>query len=74
MDDYNSNYLTHAISETLKKLYCLNLTKQQEREYKTQQKRFHIQFGLPKFTEADRNFLTIFNFEQTKKHKHNSIN
>ena len=28
MDAYPSNYLTHGTSETLKKLYCLNLTKQ----------------------------------------------
>ena len=29
MDAYSSNYLTHGTSKTLKKLYCLNLTKQQ---------------------------------------------
>ena len=32
MDAYNSNYHTLGTSETLKKLYCLNLTKQHERE------------------------------------------
>ena len=32
MDANTSNYLTHGTSETLKKLYCLNLTKQQEHE------------------------------------------
>ena len=30
--------IRHGTSETLKKLYCLNLTKQQEREYKSQQR------------------------------------
>ena len=40
MDAYTSNYLTHGISETLKKLYCPSLTKQQERENKSQQKSF----------------------------------
>ena len=38
MDAYSSNYLTHGTSETLKKLHCLNFTKQQERENKSQQK------------------------------------
>ena len=62
MDAYTSNYQTHGTSETLKKFYCWNLTKQPEREYETQQKRFHIPFDVSKFTEADRNFLTIFIF------------
>ena len=36
MDAYTLNYLTQSTSETLKKLYCLNLSKQHEREYKSQ--------------------------------------
>ena len=32
MDAYTINYLTQGKTETLKKLYCLNLSKQQERE------------------------------------------
>ena len=40
MDAYNSNYLTQGTSETLKKRYCLSLTKQQEHEYRAQQKTF----------------------------------
>ena len=66
MDAYTSNYLTYGTSETLKKLYCLNLTKQQDREYKTQQNRFLISFDVSKFTETDRNFLIMINFEHTK--------
>ena len=38
MEAYTSNYHTNGASETLKKFFCLNLTKQQQREYKTQQK------------------------------------
>ena len=38
MDAYTSNHLTHGTPETLKKLYCINITKQQERQYKTQKK------------------------------------
>ena len=66
MDSYALNYLTNRTSETLKKLFCLNFTKQQEREYKTQQKRFHIPFDVSKFTEIERDFLAMFNFEHTK--------
>ena len=33
MDANASNYLTQGTSETLTKLYCLNLTKQQARNY-----------------------------------------
>ena len=29
----------------------------QEREYKSQQKNFHIPFGVSKFTESDQDFL-----------------
>ena len=36
MDAYTLNYLIQGTSETLKKLYCLNLSKQQEREYESQ--------------------------------------
>ena len=66
MDAYNLNYLTQGTSETLKKIYCLNLSKQQEREYKSQKKKFTIPFDVSKFTETDREFLTMFNFELTK--------
>ena len=67
MDAYTSNYLTYGTSETLKRLHCLNLTKQQEREYKTQQKRFHIPFEVSKFTETDKNQdrLKTFNSDHT---------
>ena len=66
MDGYNSNYLTRGTSETLKKLYCLNLTKQQEHEYKNQQKKFHIPFDVSNFTQSNKEFLTMFNIEHTK--------
>ena len=66
MDAYNVNYLTQGTSETLKKLYCPNLTEEQESEYKSQQKKFHIQFDVTKVTKSDREFLTIFNFEHIK--------
>ena len=36
MDAYTLNYLIQGTSETLIKLYCLNLSKQQEREYESQ--------------------------------------
>ena len=66
MDAYTSNYLTQGTSETFKKLYCLNLTKQQENEYKSQQKRFRIPFDTSKFSETDTEFLKMFNFEHTQ--------
>ena len=66
MDAYTLNYLTQGTSETLKKLYCLKLSKQQEREYKSQQKKFTILFDVPKITETDREVLTKFNFEHSK--------
>ena len=53
-------------SETFKKLYCLNLTKQQEREYKSQQKKFRMPFRFSNFTKSDQVFLTMFNFEHAK--------
>ena len=66
MDAYTLNYLIQGTSETLKKLYCLNLSKQQEHEYKSQQKKFTIPFDVSKFTETDKEFLTMFKFEHTK--------
>ena len=66
MDAYNSSYLTQGISETLKKLYCLIFTKQQEQEYKSQKKKFNVPFDITKFTQPNREFLTMFNFEHTK--------
>ena len=66
MDAYTSNYLTQGTSETLKKLYCLNITKKQEHEYRAQQKKIVIPFAATKFTEIDSEFLTMFNFEHTK--------
>ena len=66
MDAYTLNYFTQGTSETLKKLYCLNLSKQQESEYKSQQKKINIPFDVSKFTKTDREFLTMFNFEHTK--------
>ena len=65
MDAYTLNCLTQGTSETLKKLYCLNLTKQQEHEYKTQKKKFTIPFDVTNFTEIYREFLAMFNFEHT---------
>ena len=62
MDSYTSNYLTNGTSETHKTLCCLNLTKHQEREYNSQRNIFTL-FDVSKFTESDRDFLTMFNFE-----------
>ena len=56
LDAYILNYLTQGTSETLKKLYCLHLSKQQEREYKSQQKKFTIPCDVSKFTETDKSF------------------
>ena len=52
-------------------LYCLNLNKQQEREYKSPEKKFinHLmsQNSQNKFTlQTDKEFLTMLNFEHTK--------
>ena len=44
MDAYTLNYLEQGTSDTLRKLYCLNLSKQQERKYKSQQKKNHHTF------------------------------
>ena len=66
MDAYTSNYLTYGTSETLTKLYCLNLTKQQEIAYKPQQKTFHKTFDTSMFTDTEKCFLQTFNFEHNK--------
>ena len=66
MDAYTLNYLTQGTSETLKKLICLNLSKQQEREYNAQQKKLIIPFDVSIFTETGKELLTMFNFEHTK--------
>ena len=66
MDAYHSNYLAQGTSETLKKLYCLNLTKQKEQDYKNQQKKFKVTFDTKNFTQQNKDFLTMFNFEHTK--------
>ena len=66
MDAYTLNYLTKDTSETPNLLYSLNLRKQQEREYKSRQKKFTIIFDVSKFTKTDKEFLTMFNFEHTK--------
>ena len=63
------NYYLYVIVDALKhskKLFCLNLTKQQEREYKTQQKTFYVPFDTSWFTDKDKSFLIMFNFEHTK--------
>ena len=62
MDAFTLNYLTQRTSETL----CLNLSVQQEREYKSQQKNFTIPFDISKFAKADKEFLTVFNFDHSK--------
>ena len=41
-------------------------TTKQEREYKSQQKEFTIPFDFSKFTETDKEFLTMFIFEHKK--------
>ena len=66
VDFYTSNYLTQGTSETLKKLYCLNLSKQWERKYKSKQTIFTIPFDVSIITETDKKLFTIFNFEHTK--------
>ena len=66
LDAYILNYLTQGTSETLKKLYGLDLSKKQECEYKSQHKKRTIPCDVSKFTETDRKFLTIINFEHTK--------
>ena len=66
MDAYTLNYLTQGTTKTPKILYCSNLTKQQEQENKSQQKRFQIPFDTSKFTESDKYFLRMFSFERTK--------
>ena len=46
MDAYTSIYLAQGTSETLQKVYCLKLNKQQELEYKSQEKISHIPFHI----------------------------
>ena len=57
---YTLHYLSHGQSETVRKLYCLNLIKQQECESKTRQTTFHIEYELSMFKETDKNFLIMF--------------
>ena len=66
MDAYISNYLAQGTSQTLKKLYCLNPTKQQSREHQSQHKKILEPFDVSKFIELDRDFLKMFHFEHTK--------
>ena len=56
MDAYTVNYLTQGTSETLKKHYCLNLSKQQEREYNSQQTKFTIHFDVSNSQKQITNF------------------
>ena len=56
MDGYTLNYLTQGTSDTLKKLFCLNLSKHQEREYKSTRKKITIAFDVSKFTETEKKF------------------
>ena len=42
MDAHTAKYLTHKTSETLKELYFLILTRQQEQEKRAQQKKAFI--------------------------------
>ena len=60
---YTLHYITHGQSETVRKLYCLNLRKQQECESKTQQTTFHITYELSMLTETDKNFPIMFFFK-----------
>ena len=52
-DAYIANYLTHATSETMKNIYCVNLIKQHGRECKAEQKKFQIVFSTSLFTETE---------------------
>ena len=66
LTDFKFWITSHKVRQKHWKNYCLSLSKQQEREYKSQQKKFIIPFDVSKITEADKEFLTIFNFEHTK--------
>ena len=66
MDNYSENYLKHGTSDALNKLYCLNLTKQQERECKAKQKIFHTQFDTSMFSDTDKKIRGMCSFEYTK--------
>ena len=77
VDAYISNYFAQGTSETHKKLYCLNLTEQQEREYKAQQKknsqnnlRLEIHRIITRFSQNEHNFL--HNFPQFRTHESNT--
>ena len=52
MEAYASNYFTLGTSEAIRKLHFPNITMQQEREYKAQQKTFHIAFEMSVLTET----------------------
>ena len=65
MHDYISDYLKNGSSKTLKELSCLNLTKQQEREYKDSMP-FHMPIDVYTFTDTDKIFLKMFSLENTK--------
>ena len=54
MDAHTTKYHTHGTSETLKKLYSLNLTKQQERDYKAHKEIFQVPFDTSLFTETEK--------------------
>ena len=56
MDAYTSNYFEYCLLKLLKKLYCLNIAKQQERDYKAHQKTFNIPFDMSMFTDTETNF------------------
>ena len=66
MDAYTVISLTICTSETTKKLYCLNLTMQQECEYKSQQKTFHLTIDISSCSDTDKKHtkLTQTLFEQ----------
>ena len=55
MDTYTPFSLTYGTSETTKKLYCLNVTMQQEFEYKSQQKTFYIPIDNFSRSDTDKN-------------------
>ena len=66
MDAHTTKYHTHGTSETLKKLYCLNLTKQQERDYKVHKETFQVPFDTSLFTETEKPILQMFNLIHQK--------
>ena len=74
MDAYTSNYLTQGTSETLKKLYRLNLTKQQEHEYKSQQKSSTYHLMSQNFSLCSISKLTQTQFEELDNFLHDLNN